>query len=302
MAVSADLADLSHPAIATLSPPKLQRLGPPQPIVLADWRATLPFALTHVATLVLAVLWPPSWELLALCAASWYARILGISLGLHRYFAHRTFKTSRAFQLLLAVWSMTSAQRGVLWWAGQHRNHHRFADQPDDIHSPARSGFFWSHVGWIIPQRSAATPIDVIRDMARFPELRWLDRHEHVVPVALGALLFLIGGMQALVWGMLVSTVLLWHTTFSINSIAHLFGSRRYPTTDTSRNNVLLALLAAGEGWHNNHHYFCSSARLGFRWWEIDPTWYLLVGLEKLGLIWDVSRPPEHVLRGPDAA
>ena len=292
-------ADVSHPAIPTLAPPQLEHLGLPQPVVLADWRATLPFVITHVATLVLAFVWPPGWGLLALCVGTWYARLIGISLGLHRYFAHRTFKTSRAFQLILAIWSMTSAQRGVLWWAGHHRNHHRFADEPGDVHSPSRAGFFWSHVGWIISRRNADTPIDAIPDLARFPELRWLDRHEHAPAVALGTALFLAGGMEALVWGMLASTVLLWHTTFSVNSLGHLYGTRRYPTTDTSRNNAFLALLTAGEGWHNNHHYFCSSARLGFRWWEFDPTWYAVLLLEKLGVIWDVCRPPERLQRGP---
>jgi stearoyl-CoA desaturase (delta-9 desaturase) len=291
---TASYSDL-HPSAPTLEAPRLERVTFER-LTRSDWLSCVPFVTVHVVALVGAFVWPPSWGLVALCLGVWYARIISISLGLHRYFAHRTFKTSRAFQLFLAIWAMTSAQRGVLWWAGHHRNHHRFADDPRDLHSPARQGFWWSHVGWVIAQRNGRTPVEVIRDMERFPELRWLNRHEYVPAFALGTLLFVLGGMPALVWGLLISTVILWHTTFSINSLAHVFGRRRYPTTDTSRNNLVLALLTGGEGWHNNHHYFCSSARLGFHWYQVDPTWWVIVTLEKLGLVWDVQRPSQRVL------
>jgi stearoyl-CoA desaturase (delta-9 desaturase) len=132
--------------------------------------------------------------------------------------------------------------------------------------------------------------------MARFPELRWLERWQYLPPTLLAVALFLAGGVHGLIWGFFVSTVILYHTTFAINSIAHEFGKRVYPTTDTSRNNWLLSLLTAGEGWHNNHHFFCSSARLGFHWWQYDPTYLLILACEKLGLVWDVSVPPERVL------
>jgi stearoyl-CoA desaturase (delta-9 desaturase) len=294
-------AAVFHPTVPTLEAPRLARLSRPR-LTPAEWLACAPFLVVHAVALVGAILWPPTLGLVALALGVFYVRILGISLGYHRYFAHRTFRTSRAFQLVLALWSMLSAQRGVLWWAAHHRNHHRYSDDEGDIHSPARTGFFWSHVGWIISGRNDRTRLEVIRDMARFPELVWLDRHQYLPAIALGAALFFAGGMPALVWGMLVSTVILWHATFSINSLAHVIGKRRYPTTDTSRNNVWLALLTGGEGWHNNHHYYCSSARLGFHWWQYDPVWWVIVGLERVGLVWDVLRVPDHVVHGESAA
>jgi stearoyl-CoA desaturase (delta-9 desaturase) len=286
---------LWHPTIPTVELPKIARL-PQAPWQRIDWLGAWPFLTLHVAALAGAFLFPPSGWDLALCAAAFYLRILGISMGYHRYFAHRTFRTSRPFQLVLAFWAQTSVQKGVLWWAGHHRNHHRYADTPEDIHSPTRRGFLWSHMGWILTPRYSETPVDVIRDMAACPELLWLNRHKHVPSVVFAIAMFAIGGLSGFVWGFLVSTVLLWHSTFCINSLAHVYGTRRFATTDTSRNNLWLAFLTAGEGWHNNHHFFCSSARLGFRWWEFDPTYTLLRLLEKLRLVWAVRQPPQHTL------
>jgi stearoyl-CoA desaturase (delta-9 desaturase) len=291
----------SHPTVPTVELPRIERL-PRAPWQHIDWVGAWPFISFHAAALVGIFLVPFSTWAVVLCLSSFYLRIFGVSIAYHRYFAHRTFRTSRAFQLLLAVWAQTSVQKGVLWWAGYHRNHHRDADTPDDIHSPARRGFLWSHMGWILTPRYAETPVESIRDMAAYPELRWLDRHKHVPTFAYGALMFALFGWVGLVWGFLVSTVILWHGTFCINSLAHVYGTRRYPTVDTSRNNLWLTLLTGGEGWHNNHHYFCSSARLGFHWWELDPTYYAIWVLEKLGIVWDVRRPPKHVIEGRPAA
>jgi stearoyl-CoA desaturase (delta-9 desaturase) len=297
MTTAAHAPEFSHPAEPSLEVPVLERL-PAQRLTRSDLLGSIPFMTVHAVALIGAFVYPPSWGLFALCLGVWYVRILGISLGYHRYFAHRTFKTSRAFQLVLAVWSMTSAQRGVLWWSGHHRNHHRWSDTPQDIHSPARTGFFWSHVGWIMSKRYERAPLEVIRDMARYPELRWLERHLYVPAFALAITSFALGGMPALIWVFFVSTVILYHTTFSINSLMHTFGRRVYPTTDTSRNSLLLALLTAGEGWHNNHHYFCSSARIGFHWYQYDPSWVLIRLFERVGLVWDVNLPPAHVIEG----
>jgi stearoyl-CoA desaturase (delta-9 desaturase) len=286
---------ISHPTQPTLEVPQLARL-PREKLTTREIVDSLPFLGVHLVALVGALVVLPSWGDVALCLGVWYVRIFGISLAYHRYFAHRTFKTSRPFQFLLAFWAMTSAQKGVLWWAGHHRNHHRYTDMPGDPHSPARSGFFWSHMGWILSHRNADAPLDVIRDMARFPELRWLERWQYLPPALLAIALLLAGGVHALIWGFFVSTVILYHTTFAINSIAHEFGKRVYPTTDTSRNNWVLSLLTAGEGWHNNHHFFCSSARLGFHWWQYDPTYLAILAFAKLGLVWDVSVPPKRVL------
>ena len=293
----------THPEGPTLAVPRLERVAPAE-----DQRAkplqSLPFLVTHVAAVVGVLLVPPTATSLLLCVAMLYVRVLGITMGYHRYFAHRSFRTSRVFQLIMALWATSSAQKGVLWWAGHHRNHHRYSDRPEDPHSPARRGFLYSHAGWIMAKRNERTPIEVIKDMARYPELRWLDQHYYVPTVLLAVSCFLLGGWTGLVWGYFASTVLLWHATFTINSLCHVFGHRRYPTTDTSRNSLWLTLITAGEGWHNNHHYFSSSARTGFFWWELDPTYYVIWVLDKLGVVWDVKRPPQHVLdagRGADS-
>ena len=179
-----------------------------------------------------------------------------VTAGYHRYFSHRSFKTSRVFQFVIAFMAMTSAQKGVLWWAAHHRHHHRFSDQEEDLHSPTLFGFFWAHIGWIVSDRYNDTRTNYIADFAKFPELRWLNKYHWVPPTTLGVSLYLIGGLPLFLWGFVLSTVLLWHDTFTINSLSHLFGTVRYKTTDTSKNNWFLALLTLGEGWHNNHHHY----------------------------------------------
>jgi stearoyl-CoA desaturase (delta-9 desaturase) len=227
--------------------------------------------------------------------ALYFVRMFFVTAGYHRYFSHRSFKTSRVMQFLFAFGAQTSAQKGVLWWASHHRVHHKLSDQPGDVHSAKLDGFFWSHVGWILSKRWDKTDYEKIRDLEKYPELRWLEKHFLVPPTVLGIALFAIGGVHALVWGLLVSTVLLWHGTFTINSLTHMFGRRRYATTDNSRNSAILAVVTMGEGWHNNHHYYQRSVRQGFYWWEIDPTFYILKAMEALGLVWDLHAPPRHV-------
>jgi stearoyl-CoA desaturase (delta-9 desaturase) len=242
---------------------------------------------------------------LVLAAVTFWVRMFGITAGYHRYFAHKSYKTGRAFQLVLAVLGTSATQKGPLWWAGLHRRHHRYSDAPGDTHSP-KEGIYYAHQGWVFDPRWNATPLEVIPDFARYPELVWLNRWHFLPPLALAVACFAIGGFPGLFWGFCVSTTLLWHVTYSVNSLAHLWGTRRYETSDTSRNNVLIALLTMGEGWHNNHHHYMASARQGFRWWEIDATYYVLRGLARLGVIWDVREPPAAVLAGrapaPEAA
>jgi len=237
-----------------------------------------------------------SWKGALLALALYYVRMFGVTGAYHRYFSHRTYRTSRAFQFLLAVLAMTSVQKGVLWWASHHRLHHRNSDQPDDVHSVLQDGFWWSHVGWIVSKKYDATDLSKVKDLARFPELRFLDRFHVLVPIAYATTLYLLGGTWALFWGFFVSTTLLWHGTFTINSLTHVFGSQRYVTTDNSRNHLLLALITMGEGWHNNHHYYQRSVKQGFFWWEIDLTYYVLVVLSWFGLVWDLHKPPPHVV------
>jgi stearoyl-CoA desaturase (delta-9 desaturase) len=253
---------------------------------------SLPMYACHAVALVGPLLVRFSWRLVLLAGALYAGRMLALSAGYHRYFAHRSYKTSRAFQLVLAFAGGTCTQRGALWWAANHRQHHRHADQPEDVHSPLQHGLFWSHLGWILSKRFEEPRHDRIRDFARFPELRWLDRHHFVPSLALAGILLVAGGWPAVIWGSFVSSVFLWHCTFSINSVAHAFGTRRYRTSDDSRNNALLGLLAMGEGWHNNHHHQQSSSRLGFFWWEVDCTYYLLRALAAVGLVWDLRTPP----------
>jgi stearoyl-CoA desaturase (delta-9 desaturase) len=262
---------------------------------------SIPFWAVHVVAIVGVVLLGFSWTGLALALALYAARMFFVCVGYHRYFSHRSFKTSRPMQLLLAVGAQTSLQRGVLWWAGKHRDHHKLSDTPGDVHSPVQDGFWYAHLGWSTSPASDGIDRRKVNDLACYPELRALDRAKHVPAIVLAAVLLLVGGVHALVWGFFVSTVLLWHGTFTINSLSHVIGKRRYPTDDQSRNNWVLALITLGEGWHNNHHHYMTSARQGFFWWEVDLAYYGLRGLEAVGLIWDVKRPPRRVLDARNA-
>lgn len=229
-----------------------------------------------------------------LFAVTFFVRMFFITAGYHRYFSHRSFRTGRVFQFILAVGGATALQKGPLWWAAHHRVHHRYTDTESDPHTP-RKGFWWSHVGWILSDETKDAP-DGMKDFEKFPEIRFISKHDWIAQWGLGIACFLIGGLPGLLIGFFLSTVALWHATFFINSLAHVWGSRRFDTTDTSRNNPVLALLTLGEGWHNNHHRAAYVARQGLRWWEVDVTWYVLLVLEKLGVIWDVKRPrPEAV-------
>ena len=258
----------------------------------------LPFWGVHAAAVAGAIAVGFSWVGLIWAVALYATRMFFVTAGYHRYFAHRSFKTSRAVQFVFAFLAQTALQRGVLWWAAIHRHHHRHSDQPNDVHSARRDGFWWAHVGWILSPDQDWIDYNEVRDLSRFSELRLLNKLKHVPAVVLAAALLWIGGPTALVWGFFVSTVMLWHGTFTINSLSHLCGRRRYATTDESRNNPLLAAITLGEGWHNNHHHYQRSAAQGFLWWEIDLTYYGLCALDRLGLVSGVSRPPSHVVRG----
>ncbi len=255
----------------------------------------LPFISVHLACF-LAFFIKFRWSYVVLAVALYYSRMFFVTAGYHRYFSHRSFKTSRAFQLILAFLAMTSSQKGVLWWAAHHRNHHRLSDTEEDLHSPSQQGFWWAHVGWILSTRNEETQVEMIRDYYKYPELRWLNDHFLVPPVALAIGLFLLGGWTWLVWGFFISTVMLWHGSFAVNSLAHVFGRRRYLTADTSRNSFWLSLITMGEGWHNNHHHYMASVRQGFYWWELDGTYYLLRFLSWLGFVWDLRYPSEAIL------
>lgn len=272
-----------------------------------DWLRAIPFLAMHLACLAVIFVGVSATALWV--AAFLYAiRMFAITGFYHRYFSHRTFRTSRPVQFAFALIGASSVQRGPLWWAAHHRHHHVHADTPADPHTP-RKGFWRSHAVWFLTPAGFRTDPSRIGDLMKFPELRWLDRFDTLVPVVLAVLLFVLGevlerwvpglgtnGPQLLVWGFFVSTVVLFHATVTINSLAHRWGWRRYSTRDDSRNNFWLALLTFGEGWHNNHHFFPGSARQGFRWWEIDLTWYALRVMQALGLVSNLKPVPAWVL------
>lgn len=273
-----------------------------------DWGRVVPFFLLHLSCLfVLAV--PFSWWALGAGVLLYVVRMFAITAGYHRYFSHNAFKTSRFGQFCLAVLGASAAQRGPLWWAAHHRHHHEFSDQPEDLHSPTQRGFFWSHIGWVLDRGNFRSRIERVKDYAKFPELRFLDRFDILVPTLLGVGMFLLGlAMEVwapgtgvtrwnmLVYGFVVSTICLYHGTFTVNSLAHVFGRRRFATKDTSRNSFLIALITLGEGWHNNHHHYPASARQGFYWWEVDVSYYVLKFLSIFGLVWDIRPVPERAL------
>jgi len=275
-----------------------------------DWLRILPFIILHVACLgILWVGW--SWTAVAVAAGLYVVRMFAITGFYHRYFSHRAYKAGRFWQFLFAVLGNSSAQRGPLWWAAHHRHHHRYADQQEDVHSPVRHGFWWSHMIWLTTQANFPTRKKYVQDWEKFPELVWINRFDTVVPLLLALSLYAVGewlashaphlgtnGPQMLIWGFFVSTVVLFHGTCTINSLDHMIGTRRYETTDTSRNNPLLALITLGEGWHNNHHYYAVSARQGFFWWEIDITYYVLVFLSWFGIVRDLRPVPKDVRDG----
>lgn len=280
----------------------------------ADWVRKAPFVVLHLSCLlVLVVGWSP--VAVAIAVGLYLVRMFAITAFYHRYFSHRAFKTSRAVQFLGALVGVASIQRGPLWWAAHHRAHHRHSDTESDLHSPVQTGFLHSHMGWIFEGKNFRTRTELVKDWVRFPELRLLDRFDLVVPLLAIPVLYGLGaflaatwpklgtsGMQVLVWGFSVSTVVLYHMTFTINSLAHRWGSRRFETKDDSRNNGLLALVTLGEGWHNNHHHHQASARQGFRWWEVDATYYALKAMSWVGLVWDLKPVPARVMERARAA
>jgi stearoyl-CoA desaturase (delta-9 desaturase) len=258
--------------------------------------SAVPFVLVHLACL--GAIWSGvTWTAVIMAVVLYWGRIFAIGAGYHRYFSHRAYSTSRAVQFILAVACQSTLQKSVLWWAAKHRHHHLHSDTELDVHSPRHTGFLYSHVGWIFARRHDTCDLVKVADFAKYPELMWLHRHERVPAIALAVLCFLIGGWSGLFVGFFWSTCLVFHGTFCINSLAHVSGRKRYVTGDDSRNNWLLAIFTMGEGWHNNHHACQSSVRQGFRWWEYDPTYYILKMLSWIGLVWDLKSPPQAVLR-----
>ncbi len=269
-----------------------------------EWMRVVPFVILHLGCLgVFLCGW--SWTAVGAAVGLYLIRMFAITGFYHRYFSHRTFNTSRTAQFLFAVLGACAVQRGPLWWSYQHRHHHKHSDEEEDVHSPILRGFWWSHIGWITSARNFPTDYSQVRDLAKYPELVFLNRFDTVVPILFATGLFTLGhflgswfpslgvtSWQMLVWGFFISTTVLFHATSSINSLAHLLGNRRYATEDNSRNSLLLALITLGEGWHNNHHCHMNTVRQGFYWWEIDISYYVLKTLSWTGLIWNLKPVP----------
>ncbi|MGI9641448.1 MAG: acyl-CoA desaturase [Acidimicrobiia bacterium] len=258
-----------------------------------NWVSSTPFLVFHL--IPLAAIWTGvSITAVVLCVVLYFGRMFLITAGYHRYFSHRSYRLGRMTQFLMALGGTTAMQKGPLWWAAHHRDHHRYADTDRDVHSPTR-GFWWSHVGWILCDKYGPTDESRVKDLAKYPELRWLNRHDWVGPLALAVGCFAIGGWSGLVIGFGLSTLLLWHGTFLVNSLAHVVGRRRYATSDTSRNSLVIALLTNGEGWHNNHHHYQASARQSFHWYQWDPSFYVLWLLSKVRIVRDLKTPTPEI-------
>ena len=247
-----------------------------------------------------------SWPALWVAIAMYVIRGMGVTTGYHRLLAHRSYKTNRFIQFVVATAGGLAMQGGPLWWVAHHRAHHRDTDKEGDIHSPVTKGMWQSHMGWMMSNEAFHEQGSNSRDLFKYPELKFLQRHYVWILVlqmlglyALGSLLSLwypdtsINGLQCLVWGFFVSTVFLWHVTFSVNSVCHRWGSQDYDSNDASTNNWIIGILGFGEGWHNNHHFYPSSARHGLKWWQVDVTWILIRGLCLVGLASDPKIPKE---------
>lgn len=245
---------------------------------------------------------------LGVAIALYFVRMFGITGAFHRYFSHKSYKTSRWFQFLLGFLGTMSAQKGPIWWASHHRHHHRYSDQPEDIHSPRHSGFWYAHVGWVMSHEFSETRDELVNDLKKFPELLYLDKFHHIPPILLAVATYYFGeflasyapslgtnGWQMLAWGFFVSTVFLYHGTFCVNSATHIFGTKRFQTHDDSRNNWFVSIITLGEGWHNNHHRYPASERQGMYWWEVDISHYIITALASLGLVWDVKVYPKRI-------
>lgn len=274
-----------------------------------DWLRTSPFILLNLGCL-LVFYFGFSWTAFITALVLYVVRIFFIGAFYHRYFSHKTYQTNRFWQFIFALMAATCVQRGPLWWAAHHRQHHMCSDEPSDAHSPVQHGFWWSHMGWFMSKRHFHYNPERVKDLSRYPELVFLDRYDGLMPVLLFIALFAAGKLlqiyapqlgvnagQMIVWGFCISTVALFHTTVTINSLSHVFGKKRFNTKDNSRNNIFLALLTLGEGWHNNHHHYPATARQGFMWWELDITYYTLKLMEKIGIIWNVRNVPKSVLQ-----
>ncbi len=272
-----------------------------------DWGGSIAFFGVHLIGLC-AIFTGISWAAVAMCLFMYYGRMFAITGIYHRYFSHRSYKTSRFFQFVMAFWGTSCGQQGPLWWAAHHRHHHKFSDTEEDIHSPGLRGLWWAHWGWVLCKRYAPTHEEAVKDLTKYPELKFLNKYHGLAPFLLAAGIFFFGsflehaapalhtnGLQMISWGFFTSTTLLYHGTFCINSLAHVIGKKRFETGDQSKNSLILSLVTMGEGWHNNHHRYPYSERQGIYWWEVDMSHYILKFFSWFGLVWDIQLHPQEI-------
>jgi len=255
-----------------------------------QWNTIIGVVIVHA--LAIWALFEFSWTNLLICLAMWWvAGSLGIGLGYHRLLTHRGFKTPKWLEYFLTFCGTLALQSGPISWVTTHRLHHAFTETDKDPHSPA-GGFYWSHVGWILRGtaqiQSEETMERYAPDLTKDRAHQFMNKYYWLSSVIVGAILFPIGGISAVLWGVFVRTVIGWHSTWMVNSVTHTWGSRRFETTDSSTNNGLVAALTFGEGWHNNHHAHPRSAKHGLTWKEVDINWIQIRLLEKLGLAKDI--------------
>lgn len=278
------------PAIVLPAGPRLRRL---------NWGHLAFLAPVHAVALLAP--WTFSWVNLAV-AALLHALLggLGICVGYHRLFSHLSFTASRPLTRVLATLGALTVQGGPTAWVANHRRHHQYSDKPGDPHDSTR-GFWWAHMGWILVGVPKGELEERKRryapDMMRVPYFRFLDRWYWALQIPLGLALLWVGGWDMVVWGVAVRLVATYHTTYLVNSATHWFGYQTYDSRDRSRNNWWVALLAYGEGWHNNHHAFPWSARAGLRVWEVDVAYWSIRLFKKLGLVTDIWVPSRERMR-----
>ncbi|XP_038718376.1 palmitoyl-monogalactosyldiacylglycerol delta-7 desaturase, chloroplastic-like [Tripterygium wilfordii] len=221
--------------------------------------------------------------------------LLGITLSFHRNLTHRSFKLPKWLEYSFAYCGVQALQGPPIDWVSVHRSHHKFGDSERDPHSPIE-GFWYSHMSWLLYRTSISKTCrehNNVGDLKKQPFYRFMQRTHHLHPIALGVLLYALGGFPFFVWGMAVRIVWVWHITWMVNSVCHIWGKQAWKTGDLSRNNWLVAVLSFGEGWHNNHHAFEYSARHGLEWWQLDLTWIVVRLLQAAGLATEVKLPNE---------
>jgi sn-1 stearoyl-lipid 9-desaturase len=264
-----------------------------------NWITAIFMAAFHVGAI--AALFFFTWKaFFVACFLWWVSGSLGIGMGYHRLLTHRGYKTPKWVEYFLTVCATLALEGGPIFWVATHRIHHQFSDKEGDPHTPL-DGKWWAHMGWILMGKSlhqdTSTLSRYVPDLTKSKFHIWITKYHYVPVILSGVLLFAIGGLPFLMWGLFMRTVVGLHSTWLVNSATHTWGSRRFTTRDMSTNNWFVALLTFGEGWHNNHHAHPVSARHGLKWYEIDINWYGIWTLKKLGLARHIYRVKLSELR-----